>query len=202
MVKALLLGVCLFAAPALPARSPALFSGCIVYEHEYQTIAGEPLYFAAKPKSWFYVQSNNLKRYDRNKKLQELYLGATNDYYRFDQGQARAPIDATQPAPAAARRCLPTTAIILGHVCQVLQLMQDGVSTLVYYSPEVRVSVTDFSRCPSPGFYALLQATDGALPLRTISIDTEHDVVGRTEAIEVQARPLAADEFTPTALAR
>lgn len=202
MVKALLVCVWLLAAPGLPGRSPALFSGCIVYEHEYQTIDGEPLYFAVKPKSWFYVQGNNLKRYDRNKKLQELYLGATNDYYRFDQGQARPKIAATQPTAAATRRCLSTTAIILGHACQVLQLVRDGVSTLVYYSPELRISAADFSRCPSPGFYALLQATDGALPLRTISIDTEHDVVARTEVIEVQARPLAADEFTPTALAR
>ena len=202
MGKALLLGVWLLAAPVLPASSPALFSGCIVYEHEYQTIAGEPLYFAVKPKSWFYVQGNNLKRYDRNKKLQELYLGATNDYYRFDNGKARPLPDATQPTGAAAQRCLTTTALILGHSCQVLQLVQGGVSTLVYYSPELRVSPADFSRCPSPGFYALLQATDGALPLRTISIDTEDDVVARTEAIEVQARPLAADEFTTTALAR
>ncbi len=202
MVKALSVCIWLLGGTVRPASAPAPFSGCIVYEHEYQTIAGEPLYFAVKPKSWFYVQGNNLKRYDRNKKLQELYLGATNDYQRFEKGQVVPAAAAMRPVGAAKLSCLPTTAIILGHVCQVLQLVQDGVSTLVYYSPELRVDAAGFSRCPSPGFYAMLQATDGALPLRIISINTQRDVVATTEAIEVQARLLAAEEFTPVAPAR
>ena len=194
MVKALSVCVWLLAA-ARPVGPPAPFSGCIVYEHAYQTLAGDPLFFAVKPKSWFFVQGSNLKLYDRNKQLQELYLGATNEYHRLEKGRpALAPAAARLPG-AATVKCLPATATILGYTCQTLQLVQKGISTLVFYAPALRVNAADFSRCPSPGFYTLLQATDGALPLRTISVDTRRDVTTTTEAIEVQPRALGAEEF-------
>jgi len=184
---------------ARPAGPPAPFGGCIVYERAYQTMDGDPLFFAVKPKSWFYVQGNNLKVYDRNQRLQELYLGKTNEYHRFEQGASKPAIEATRLAGAAKVTCLPSTATILGYSCQALQLVQDGVSTLVFYSPALHVNAADFSRCPSPGWYALLQATDGALPLRTISVDTRRDVIATTEAIEVRPLALGAEEFALTA---
>lgn len=202
MVKAWSVCGWLLAAVARPAGPPAPFSGCIVYEREFQTVAGDQLYFAVKPKSWFYVQGNNLKVYDRNKQLQELYLGTKNEYYRFEKGQSKPAIEATRLSGAAKVKCLPTTATILGYTCQMLQLVQDGTSTLVFYSPELHVNAADFSRCPSPGWYALLQATDGALPLRTITVNTRRDVTATTEAIEVQPMALGAEEFTLTAPAR
>jgi hypothetical protein len=172
MVKVLSLCVCLLIATVRSVSLPTPFSGSIVYEHEYQTLAGETLYFAVKPKSWFYVQGNNLKVYDRHKKLQELYLGATNDYYRFEKGQVVPATKAILPASATTFKCLPTTATILGHSCEMLQLVQDGTATLVFYSPELRVNAT------------------------------QRDVVATSEAIGIQARPLAADEFSLTAPAR
>lgn len=202
MVKAWSVCGWLLAAVVRPAGPPAPFSGCIVYEREFQTVAGDQLYFAVKPKSWFYVQGNNLKVYDRNKQLQELYLGTKNEYYRFEKGQSKPAIEATRLSGAAKVKCLPTTATILGYTCQMLQLVQDGTSTLVFYSPELHVNAADFSRCPSPGWYALLQATDGALPLRTITVNTRRDVTATTEAIEVQPMALGAEEFTLTAPAR
>lgn len=201
MVKALSVCVWLLAV-ARPASPPTPFGGCIEYEQEYQTLAGDQLFFAVKPKSWLYVQGNNLKVYDRNKQLQELYLGATNEYHRFDKGRPGPPTQASWPAGAARLTCLPTTATILGYRCQVLQLVQDGTSTLVFYAPELHVNAADFSRCPSPGWYALLQATDGALPLRTISVNTRRDVTATTEAIAVQPLALGAEEFTLAAPAR
>lgn len=202
MVKVLSMCVCLLTTTVRSVSLPMQFSGSIVYEHEYQSLAGETLYFAVKPKSWFYVQGNNLKVYDRHKELQQLYLGATNEYYRFEKGKVVLVTNATPSASATTFKCLPTTATILGHSCQLLQRVQDGASTLVFYSPELRVNAADFSRCPVPGWPELLQATDGALPLRTITVDTRRDVVATSEAIEIQARPLAADEFLLTTPAR
>lgn len=195
MVKAWLGCVWLVAMAARPPGPPAPFSGCIVYEHAFQTLAGDPLFFAVKPKSWFYVQGHNLKVYDRNQQLQELYLGATNEYHCFQQSHSRPAIAAAWRAGAATVTCLPTTATILGYDCRALQLVQDGAVTLVFYAPALHVSAADFSRCPSPGWFALLQATDGALPLRTISVDTRRDLTTTTEAIEVQPRALGAEEF-------
>lgn len=186
----------------IPAGPGADFSGCIVYENEYQTLAGETLYYAVKPKNWFYIQGNNFKMYDRNKQLEELYLGDINALYTFTKGQPKLVADtARRPAPASLT-CLPTTATILGYRCHLLRLAEGRVSTLVFYAPELRVNVANFSRCPSHGWYELLQATDGALPLRTITVDTQHDVTATREAISVEPLALLATEFTPTAPAR
>ena len=192
----------LLSLSCLSAKKSPWFSGCVVYESEYKTLAGETLFFAAKTKNWFYVQGSNMKMYDRNKKLAELYLGKKNEFYTFDKGKAVLLADtARQPARAVFEN-LPTTTTILGYPCQTLHLVDGSVSTLIYYSAAVRVNAASFSRCPAPGWAALLQATHGALPLRTFSVNTQRDIVATTEAVEVQARPLAADEFMTTALAR
>jgi hypothetical protein len=200
MTKPLLLCTLLLASP--PAGPDAEFSGCIVYENEYQTLAGETLYYAVKPKNWFYIQGNNFKLYDRHKQLEELYVGDANALYTFAKGQPRLVADTARRPPPAALTCLPTTATILGYRCHLLRLAAGRVSTLVFYAPELRVSVAAFSRCPALGWRALLQATDGALPLRTITIDTEHDVTATREAILVTPMGLPAAEFTTTAPAR
>jgi len=178
------------------------FGGCIVYETEYQTAAGETLRFAVKPKSWLYVQGNNLKFYDRKKQLETLYLGDKNELYRFEKEQAVLVADTGRPMPRPAQTCLPTTVTILGHPCQVLRRVQGSNSTLVFYSPEVRINVADFRHCALPGWYALLQATDGALPLRTITVDAQHDITATQEAISIEPMLLAATDFTATAPAR
>jgi hypothetical protein len=185
-----------------PAGPGAEFGGCIVYENEYQTLAGETLYYAVKPKNWFYIQGNNFKLYDRHKQLQELYLGDANALYAFPKGQPQRVADtARRPVPAT-RTCLPTTATILGYRCHLLRLTEGKVATLVFYAPELRVSVAAFSRCPAPGWYELLQATDGALPLRTITVDAQHDVSATREAIAIAPMLLTATDFTATAPAR
>lgn len=185
-----------------PAGPGAEFSGCIVYENEYQTLAGETLYYAVKPKNWFYIQGNNFKLYDRNKQLEELYIGGANALYTFAKGQPRLVADTARRPRPAALTCLPTMATILGYRCHLLRLTEGGISTLVFYAPELRVQAAAFSHCPVPGWYELLQATDGALPLRTITIDTQHDVSATRESIAVTPLALAATEFTTTAPAR
>lgn len=184
-----------------PAGPGAEFGGCIVYENEYQTLAGETLYYAVKPKNWFYIQGNNFKLYDRNKQLAELYIGDANALYTFAKGQLQLVADTARRLVPATHTCLPGTATILGYRCHLLRLTEGKVVTLVFYAPELRVSVAAFSRS-SPGWYELLQATDGALPLRTITIDAQHDVSATREAIEVTPLALPATEFTTTAQMR
>ena len=101
----------------IPAKDKPWFSGCIVYENEYKTLAGETLYFAVKPKNWFYVQGNNMKMYDRNKKLQELYIGQKKEFYTFEKGNAVLFADTARHSASAPFERLPTTATILGYPC-------------------------------------------------------------------------------------
>ncbi|WP_460581888.1 hypothetical protein [Hymenobacter arcticus] len=186
----------------IPAQQKFYFVGCIEYENEYQNTAGETMYYAVKPKNWFYVQGNNFKMYDRKKALQELYVGATNELYHFEQGKAVLVADTARRTPRATIKCLTTTATILGYPCQMLQMVRGGLSSLVFYSDAVRVRPADFRQGRSSGWYELLQATDGALPLRTITVNAEHGVTATSEAIAVRPMTLAAADFTTTAPAR
>ena len=201
LCKGLLVSVVL-AITCTKTGDDGYFGGCIVYETEYQTFAGETLWFAVKPKSWLYVQGNNLKLYDRKKQLETLYLGGKNELYRFEKEQAVLVADTAQPEPVPAQICLPATATILGYPCQVLRLVQGSSATLVFYSPEIRISVAGFRHCALPGWYTLLQATDGAVPLRTITVDAQHDITVTREAISLEPMLLAATDFTTTAPAR
>ena len=203
MLRNLLLITGLISISCIPSQQSPYFSGCIEYENEYQNTAGETMFYAVKPKSWFYVQGTNFKLYDRKKELQELYVGATNKLYYFEQGRAvLVPDSARRGGGRAATRCLATTATVLGYPCQMLQVVQSGVSSLIFYSDAVRVRPADFSPARSAGWFELLQATDGALPLRTITVDAAHDVTVTSEAVAVRPMVLLASDFTTTAPAR
>lgn len=202
MLRSLLLISSLLSISCIPTQQSSYFTGCIEYENEYQNTAGETMFFAVKPRNWFYVQGNNFKMYDRKKELQELYVGATNALYHFEQGKAVLVPDTARRAARATITCLTTTATILGYPCQMLQLVRDGVSSLVFYSDAVRVRPADFGQRRSSGWHDLLQATDGALPLRTIIVNPEHGITATTEAIAVRPMALTAADFTPTAPAR
>lgn len=202
MLRNLLLISILISISCIPVQQSPYFTGCIEYENEYQNTAGETMFYAVKPKSWFYVQGNNFKLYDRKKELQELYVGVTNSLYHFEKGKAVLVPDTTRRTGHATIKCLTTTATILGYPCQMLQQVRGGLATLVFYSDAVRVRPADFSQCRPSGWYELLQATDGALPLRTISVNAEHGVTATSEAVAVRPMVLAAGDFTTTAPAR
>lgn len=185
-----------------PVGSSPWFSGRIIYQNEYQNAAGERLFYAAKPENWFYIQGNNFKMYDRNRKLQELYIGQANQLYRAQEGAVVLVPDTARHLAKSTIKRLATTATILGYPCHTLQLVADGVATLVFYSAALRVNPAGFSRCATPGWYELLQATDGAIPLRTISVNAERGYTATSEATAVQAMVLPSSEFTTTAPAR
>ena len=202
MIRKILAISTLLLISCIPTQQTPYFAGCIEYENEYQNTAGEAMYYAVKPKNWFYVQGNNFKMYDRKKELQELYVGATNSLYHFEEGKAVPVADTARRSAPATINCLATTATILGYPCQMLQLVRGGVSSLVFYSDAVRVRPADFRQGRSSAWYELLQATDGALPLRTISVNAEHGVTATSEAVAVRPMALAAADFTTTAPAR
>jgi hypothetical protein len=55
MLRNLLLVSVLISISYIPAHKSPYFAGCIEYENEYQNTAGEAMYYAVKPRNWFYV---------------------------------------------------------------------------------------------------------------------------------------------------
>jgi hypothetical protein len=186
------------------ARRGLWFSGLIVYHNEFRNAAGDVVTSSAGAEDLFYIQGNNYKLCASDKKAREVYLGKTHTLQTFQGGKVTttsSPDTAThQPRVAVTR--LPTTAVILGHPCQAVQLVRAGVSSIVYFSPELRVNANGFRQCPFGYWPALLQATDGALPLRTISVYSARGYTATSEATAVQALALSVRDFTSAAAAQ
>lgn len=204
-MKTRFLLVCAFCCLACaPARHAAWFSGLIVYHNEFRNAAGDVVASNAGPENLFYIHGSSYKLCGGNKQLLELYTGKTRTLQTFRGGRAST-VTAADPAVApvaVAAMPLPSTAVILGHACRAVQLVRAGVTSVVYFSPDVRVNIKGFSQCPFGYWYELLKATDGALPLRTISVYSAHGYTATSEATAVQALALSDRDFTPAAPVR
>ena len=199
MTKLLLVGTLLCCAFTTAKNSP-WFSGRIVYRNEFQNVAGEPVAGRPGAETCYYFQGDNYKAYAPDHSMSELYTGKTHTLLKFENGQASEA--AAESGPELVLTRLPATAVILGYPCQALQLVQGGLRCVVYYSPALRVNPQGFRSYPAGFWYAVLKATDGALPLRTIAVNAEQDFTGTSEATAVQAMDLTAADFAPGAPAR
>lgn len=185
-----------------PAKKAAWFSGLIVYHNEFRNAAGDVVNSKAGADDSFYIQGSNYKLCDSDKKPREVYFGKTNTHQMLQDGKVTVTTDTAAHQPPVSATYLPTTAVILGYPCRAVQLMHGAVASIIYYSPEVRVNPKGFSKAPYGYWYALLRATDGALPLRTISVYSAHGYTATSEATVVQPMPLTDQDFTITAPAR
>jgi len=184
------------------ARRGPWFSGLIVYHNEFRNAAGDVVGGSAGAQDLFYIQGNNYKLCDSTKKAREVYIGKTHTHQMMQNGRVTVTTDTATHQPRMSATYLPTTAVILGHSCRAVQLVHGAVASLVYYSPEVRVNPKGFSKSPFGYWYALLKATDGALPLRTISVYSARGYTATSEATAVRAMLLTDQDFTIAAPAR
>ncbi len=185
----------------VPVISTPWFSGRIVYRNVFVTLAGDTIHSNLGPENRFYIQGDKYKTYGADKQLLDLYAGKNSVYQFFKDGKPVAQHDAEgHKLPVVIRR-LPTTSTVLGYPCQAIQLIQGGVSTIVYFSAGLRVNPKGFSKDTNGYWYALLKATNGALPLRIISVNSAQGFTATSEATSVQAM-LLNNEFIATAPAR
>ena len=199
MTKLFLAGSLLCCAFTKASNTP-WFTGRIVYRNEFQNVAGEAVPGKPGAETCCYFQDDNYKAYAPDHRMSELYTGKTHTLLTFENGRARE--GAAEPWPKTVLTRLPATAVILGYPCQSLQLVQGGLRCVIYYSPTLRVNPQGFRGYPAGFWSALLKATDGALPLRTIAINAEQDFAATSEATAVQAMALTAADFSPGAPAR
>ncbi|TDN37935.1 hypothetical protein E4631_16550 [Hymenobacter sp. UV11] len=179
-----------------PAQKAPWFSGLIVYHNEFRNAAGEVVESRVGARDLFYIQGSNYKLCDSTKRVRELYLGKTHTHQMMQDGKVTITSDTATHQPQVSAIYLPTTTVILGHPCHAVQLVHGAVASIIYYSPEVRVNPKGFSKSPFGYWYALLKATNGALPLRTISVYSAHGYTATSEATAVQPMPLTDQDFT------
>ncbi|WP_223650134.1 hypothetical protein [Hymenobacter psoromatis] len=201
MLKTLLAGILLLCS-FTPAKDGPWFSGLIVYHNEFRDAAGEVVESRAGAQDLFYIQGSNYKLCNGKKETRELYVGKTRTLQMLQNGRVVTAPDTARHQIQLVATHLPTTAVILGRPCQAVQLMHGGTTSIIYYSLEVRVKSQGFRTSPFGYWYALLRATNGALPLRTISVYSKKGYTATSEATAIKPMALSATDFTIAAPAR
>lgn len=188
------------------AKEAPYFSGRIVYRNEFKALTGEDISAKLAPvlgvENIYYVSGSNYKMYTEKKQLLELYNSQANTLQFFVNGQAMPATNAAVGTPGAVVTPLPQTATVAGYPCQSLQLVNDGVTTVYYYSPKVRVNPELYTKHQLGDWYTYLKASNGALPLRFIITNTKQGFVMTSEATSVQSMAMPASEFVVDAPAR
>lgn len=193
MKLACLLAAALAAAPA----SPRWFSGCVSYRVETRNEAGEAVPNSLGGEHQLCVSGSCYKLLAAQGLL-ELYDGRAGRPQTFGaDGRLVAQADTLRPTlrPVAA------TATVLGYACRAVQVATPGYQSTVFYAPALRVNPAGFARA-TVGMAVLLRATDGALPLRVVTVSLANGFSLSSEATAVRPRPLSAAEFTAPAPAR
>jgi hypothetical protein len=181
------------------------FSGKIVYRNSFATLAGQDISDKIAPimgsENLYYISGENYKSYTEKKQLLELYTAKSNQMQYFINGQPST-VDAATNSPGAVVKPLTDKVTIAGYVCQSLQIDADGNTTVYYYSPKLRVNPELYKKHLAGNWYAFLQASNGALPLKFTMTDRKQGFVMNCEATSVQPMVLAENEFAVDAPAR
>lgn len=200
--------------------SKTYFSGCLIYENSFRVI--EPIglwhrlahYVGYYDKNMFamqalvgmetlyYISNDNYKSYTESKMLVQIYIGITNKYYSFAQGRALPSIDATVGTNNAIITPLAQTATIAGYLCQSLQIVDNGITTIYFYSPKVCVNQMLFANHRYGNWGVYLKASRGALPLRFIVKNIGQGYEWTSEVKSVRRMQLSASDFTDSVPAR
>ena len=182
----------------------AAFSGVIIYKNTFTTLQGQDISDKLAPylgaENHYYISGNNYKTYNERRQLIQLYTGATNQYVFFKDGLVVQQLDAAKPTATDVKITpLPETITILGHACQALQVVADGVTTMYFYAPDLKVQPADYRQHLMGDWAAYLRATQGSLALKYITINPKVGYVITSEATSVRPLKLTAADFTPTA---
>ena len=93
---------------------------------------------------------------------------------------------------------LDTTATVMGYelVCKALQIEEDGVTTVYFYSPKLRVNPESYQKHLLGEWYSYMKATNGALTLKYIITNPKQHFVMISEAASVERLALSPADFT------
>jgi len=180
------------------------FSGLIVYKNSFTTLQGQDISEKLAPylgaEHHYYISGNNYKTYNEKKQLIQLYTGATNEYAYFKDGQLAQKMDAAQPSSTDVKvTLLPQGTTILGYPCKALQLVADGVTTMYYYTPALKVNPEAYAQHQFGDWYTYMKATQGAIMLKYVVTNPKVGYVMTSEATAIRPLPMTTADFTVTA---
>lgn len=178
------------------APEPTFFTGKISLKTRYYDSLG--IEVAAKligrdAEMHYYVAGGNYKSLNQDSVLTQLYNSATNQYYFNNQNQFQV-VDATYRYPVMGKVTEPEgTETIQGRACKKVTIQSESETTTYYYSDEVRVDRSLYTKHNFWNWNLLMEASGGGVPLKYVIEFPAMTVV--MEAYEIEELDLTADDF-------
>lgn len=170
MKKSLLvMSLALTLTSAITIISP--FTGKIQYVYSFSDLQGKDITESAAVdmglEQHFFVDDSNYKSYDEKNNLTQLYDSRNNTYFGFWKDKTAHRIDAmTRTSQQYQITRLKHKETILGYDCEAIQVVTDELTTVYYYSPQLRIDHRAFAKHNFGDWNRYLEATNGALSLK------------------------------------
>jgi hypothetical protein len=200
MRKISLLLICIIALFAFKQPTD-FFTGKIIYKYQFtdakgNDITGAMAEFTGKEQHYF-INGRNYKAYDEKGNLQQLYNSDSNSYYQIAKNKSGQKIDASIPTSKIfTLNKLDIKEEIAGYTCSAIEVITDDATTTYFYTPSVKVSPAVYQKHNFGEWNKVLQATDGALPLKFKMINKKMgSIVWVSTAIQISKQKLPDNLF-------
>lgn len=179
----------------------AYFQGKISYVMNYSDFKGNNI--NSKVAAFFdreqhlYINEQNYKLLDQNKNHVKLYNASNNAYFFFNRDHTAYKIDVTSKTTQRVKVFeVEDTDTILGHVCKAVKVEADFRAYIYFYSPEIRINPDVYNNYNMEEWNVYIKASNGALPLRVITLDLRGKYVEDKEAVSITPMSLVAADFS------
>jgi hypothetical protein len=145
----------------------------------------------------YYIDDNNYKGYNENKKLMYVYNNATNIYYSYlPQTNTSTRTDASKKTAGKIEiRKLSVKETVAGYECSAFEVETEEGTTVYYYNPSVAVNKAGFAKHSFGEWNACLDMSNGAVPLKIVYNIKSMGIVWTALATEVTRVNLTQKDF-------
>lgn len=182
-------------------QKQAYFQGKISYVLNYSDFHGNNI--NKKVAAFFdreqhlYINENNYKVLDQNNNHVKLYNALPNAYYYFNRDKTAYKIDVNSKTTQRVKVFeVDDVDTILGYACKAVKVEADFRAYIYFYSPLIRVNKDTYTNYNMEEWNAYIKASDGALPLKVITLDLRGKYVEDKEAVAITPMVLTASNFS------
>jgi hypothetical protein len=191
---------CSSSKPSNNSNSNENFTGKILYKYVFtDNKTGADLTNAmgdvVGTEQHYYINSSNYKANDQNGDLKQLYNSSDNTYYYTDPYTKEIlNVDASfNMSEIISITEMEDTETILGRVCNKLVITTKTNETTYFYSKEIAVDPSNFSKHQFGDWSTYLEASNGALPLKYIVKNNNY--TWSSTAVEITPMELTDEDF-------
>ena len=183
------------------SHKPAGTGWKIVYVNTFTDLKGKDMTAELAPMfgklTEYYIDDNNYKGYNEDKKLLYVYNSATNIYYSYlTLNNTSSRILAIKKIPGKVEiRKLSVKETVAGYECTAFELESEEGITVYYYNPAVAVNKAGFAKHGYGDWNLCMDVSNGAVPLKIIYHIKPLGIVWTAVATEVSKVTLTQKDF-------